>query len=81
MAQRKFSNPKTAKAFSKKVNGNFNDTRDDDNCDANYTVTYKPYKSDRKSNRKAYTNNRKENLEFDNDIANRQINGDFSDFE
>jgi len=73
MARRKFKSEATAKSFSKRVSGKVVDVRNDDMCDANFTVKYEQTKSTRKH----YFGNDN----YINTVAKKQIAGDFSDFD
>lgn len=42
MARRRFNSEKSANDFAKKVSGNVNDLRNNENAKSNFTVTYKP---------------------------------------
>ena len=58
MGRQKFMNIKNAKSFAKRTGGKLNDVRDDEQCDANFTV--KPGKSDKGQQRQ------KHDADFDN---------------
>ena len=86
MATRKFGNEKSARNFCKMVNGRFIDVKQmklEADCKfiISYTGTRQLPKEERKIRRKLFRNKNTRDYDYDNYLAEKQISGDFSDFD
>ena len=86
MATRKFGKKKSALNFCTMVNGRLIDVKEmklqaDCKYIVSYTGTRQLPKEERKLRRKLFYNRNERDYDYDNYLAEKQISGDFSDFD